>query len=139
MRLNGVQRHSVCLLLFTEREHLGRQRSKQHSSKYNFRNHSVSLKRYRHRFDVEDTQAVYIRARIEPNLKVKAEAIFDEFGVTPSQVITMLYKQVSSNHEIPLDLRLPNQETEKSINEARKGKDAVKCEDIDDLFNQLDI
>jgi len=81
----------------------------------------------------------YIRARIEPELKMEAEAIFNEFGVTATQVITMLYKQVSRKHEIPLDLSLPNKETAKAIDEARKGQGIVACKDVDDLFGQLGI
>jgi DNA-damage-inducible protein J len=59
------------------------------------------------------SKSAYIRVRIEPELKMQAEAIFKEFGVTPTQVITMLYKQVLRNHEIP-------QEIARAIEEARK-------------------
>ena len=85
------------------------------------------------------SKSAYIRARIEPDLKIQAEAIFSEFGVTATQVITMLYKQVSRKHEIPLDLSLPNKETAKAIEEARKGEGVVRCKDVDDLFDTLDI
>ena len=85
------------------------------------------------------SKTAYIRARIEPELKIEAEAIFNEFGMTPTQVITMLYKQVLRKHEIPLDLNLPNKKTAKSIDEAREGKGVVACKDADDLFNKLGI
>jgi addiction module RelB/DinJ family antitoxin len=35
-----------------------------------------------------------IRARIEPDLKVKAEHIFQQLGLTTTQAITLFYKQV---------------------------------------------
>ena len=85
------------------------------------------------------SKSAYIRARIEPDLKIQAEAIFSEFGVTATQVITMLYKQVSRKHEIPLDLSLPNKETAKAIEEARKGEGVVRCKDVDDMFDKLGI
>jgi len=84
-------------------------------------------------------KSAYIRARIEPNLKEKAEIVFNELGITPSQVITMLYKQVSRKHSIPLDLYLPNKETVRAIEEARKGKDVTVCKDANDLFDKLKI
>jgi len=84
-------------------------------------------------------KSAYIRARIEPSLKAKAEGVFHELGMTPSQVITMLYKQVSRKHEIPLDLCLPNTKTAKAIKEARKGQGVVVCKDVDNLFNKLEI
>lgn len=83
------------------------------------------------------SKSAYVRARIEPELKTGVEAIFSEFGVTPTQVITMLYKQVLRNHEIPIDLSLPNKETAKAIEEARKGEGIVRCSDVNDLFSQL--
>jgi len=85
------------------------------------------------------SKSAYIRARIEPELKVEAEAIFTELGMTPTQVISMLYKQVIRKHEIPLDLDLPNRKTAKAIEEARKGKGVVACKDANDLFNKLGI
>ncbi len=60
------------------------------------------------------SKSAYIRVRIESELKMQAEAIFKEFGVTPTQVITMLYKQVLRNHEIPKEIA-------RAIAEARKG------------------
>lgn len=85
------------------------------------------------------SKTAYIRARIEPELKTEAEAIFSELGMTPTQVITMLYKQVLRKHEIPLDLELPNKKTAKAIEEARTGKGVVACKDAGDLFNKLGI
>jgi len=85
------------------------------------------------------SKTAYIRARIEPELKAEAEAIFSEFGMTPTQVITMLYKQVLRKHEIPLDLNLPNRKTAKAISEAREGKGVVACKNADDLFDKLGI
>jgi len=63
----------------------------------------------------------FIRARIEPELKTEVHHIFTELGVTPTQVITMLYKQVKHLHRIPIELALPNAETRQAIEEARKG------------------
>lgn len=84
-------------------------------------------------------KSAYIRARIEPDLKNQAEAVFHELGLTPSQVITMLYKQVSRNHEIPLAMHIPNAETVKAIKEARAGVGVLKGKDIDSFFDELDV
>lgn len=56
------------------------------------------------------SKSAYIRARIEPELKIEAEAIFKELGVTATQVITMLYRQVLRTGKIPLDLNLAKKE-----------------------------
>ena len=79
----------------------------------------------------------FIRARIEPNLKADAHAVFEELGVTPTQVITMLYKQVQKRHALPFDLSLPNDETVRAIREARERKGIVACKDVKDMFKKL--
>ena len=56
-----------------------------------------------------------IRARIEPDLKNKAEHIFRKLGLTTTQAITLFYKQVDA------------------------GRNLVVCEDADDMFRKLGI
>lgn len=87
----------------------------------------------------EMIKTAYVRARIEPDLKTQAEAIFNELGVTVSQVINMLYRQVSRKHAIPLELGLPNKKTARAIDEARTGKGVIVCKNADDLFDKLGI
>ena len=36
-----------------------------------------------------------VNVRIEPEIKAAAEAVFEQLGMTPSQAITMFYRQVS--------------------------------------------
>ena len=83
------------------------------------------------------SKSVYVRARIEPELKIQAEAIFNELSVTATQVITMLYKQVSRKHEISLDLSVAHKETAYAIEEARRGEGLVAYKNIEDKFDNL--
>lgn len=84
-------------------------------------------------------KTAYIRARVDSELKTEVEAIFKELGVSTSQVLTMLYRQIQRAHEIPLSLHVPNKETAKAIKETRIGKNVVKCKNIHELFEQLGI
>jgi DNA-damage-inducible protein J len=81
----------------------------------------------------------YIRARIEPNLKQEVHAFLHQIGITPTQIITMLYKQIKIKHRIPFDIDIPNAETAKAIQEAREGKDVVRCKDADDMLKRLGL
>ncbi len=80
----------------------------------------------------------FIRARIEPNLKKHVHAIFNKLGLTPTQVITMFYKNIERTRSIPLELSIPNEETVKAIKEAREGKGLIFCEDVDEMFDKLE-
>lgn len=49
-----------------------------------------------------------VLARIEPDVKMQAEAILERLGVPTSVVINMLYKQIILTRSIPFALSLPN-------------------------------
>lgn len=80
-----------------------------------------------------------IRARIEPDLKGKAEDIFKELGLTTTQAITLFYKQVELKNGLPFDIAIPNKTTRKTFSDTDAGRDIVICKDIDDMFNKLGI
>lgn len=48
-----------------------------------------------------------ILARVEPEIKEKAEAIMSKLGIPASVVINMLYKQIIITKSIPFSLSLP--------------------------------
>lgn len=79
----------------------------------------------------------FIRARVEPKLKIMAEHVLDELGITPTQAITMLYKRIAREQEWPLELKLPNAKTAKAIQEARRGKGVKVYKNKEELFKDL--
>ncbi len=64
-----------------------------------------------------------IRARVEPALKHEAEAVLDKLGMTPTEAITLFYKQVTLYRGLPFPVRIPNAATRKALQEARSRKD----------------
>jgi DNA-damage-inducible protein J len=84
------------------------------------------------------SKAAFVRARVEPQLKVNAEHVLSELGITPTQAITMLYTRIARVHEWPLELKIPNAKTARVIKEARTGKGVTVCKDVDDLFKSLE-
>ncbi len=78
----------------------------------------------------------------EPNDKVEARFAARrayELGITPTQAITMLYKKIAREHEWFIELKIPNAETRKVLEETDKGIELIKSKNIDDLFNELGI
>lgn len=53
-----------------------------------------------------NTTAVY--ARIDTDLKEKAENILQQLGISPSNAIQMLYSQIVLTRSMPLNLQLPS-------------------------------
>ena len=63
-----------------------------------------------------------IRARVEPGLKHDAEGVLKRLGMTPTEAITLFYKQVTIHRGLPFPVRIPNKETRRAIRETRAGK-----------------
>ncbi len=80
-----------------------------------------------------------IRARIEPDLKGKAEHIFQQLGLTTTQAITLFYKQVELKKGLPFDVLIPNEVTRKTFSDTAAGRDLIICNDADDMFKKLGI
>jgi len=80
-----------------------------------------------------------VKAKIEPDLKFEVGKILEELGINHSEAIRIFYKQVKIHHGIPFDLRIPNSETLKAMQDAENNIDMTKCEDADDMFGKLGI
>lgn len=78
-----------------------------------------------------------VQARIEPELKVAAEKVFERLGLTPTEAIRVFYKQVELHQGLPFDLRIPNEATQAAIDEAETIENLESFEDINALFNGL--
>jgi DNA-damage-inducible protein J len=59
----------------------------------------------------------YITARIEPKLKARAARVLAAVGVSTTDAITMFLRQVVLRNGIPFEVRVPNTETKKAIEE----------------------
>ncbi|MBS0359536.1 MAG: type II toxin-antitoxin system RelB/DinJ family antitoxin [Proteobacteria bacterium] len=82
------------------------------------------------------SRTAYIRARVEPELKKSAEQILKDLGITASQAVTMLYKCIQRKHGWPLELKIPNEETQKIFEETDKGVGIVECSGPDEMFKK---
>ena len=80
-----------------------------------------------------------ISARIDPELKNKAEQVFRELGLTSSQAITLFYKQVELQQGLPFIVRIPNDLTVKALEDARSRSNMENFNTVEDLFDDLGI
>lgn len=80
-----------------------------------------------------------IRARIEPELKNRAESIFRELGLTTTQAITLFYKQVELRKGLPFDIVVANETTRRTFEDTDSGRNLIVCESADDMFRNLGI
>ena len=79
------------------------------------------------------TRTATIRARVSPDLKYEAEAVFTALGVSPAEAIRLFYRQVTLHRGLPFDVKLPNEETRETMQLALVGEDLVEYTGLDEL------
>lgn len=84
------------------------------------------------------SKTAMIRARVEPGLKDRAEATLEQLGLSATTAITLFYRQIVQRRGLPFDLRIPNAETQRTIQDARAGRGVVSAASMDDLLAKLD-
>lgn len=85
------------------------------------------------------SKTAFVRARVEPSLKIVAESVLRTIGITPTQAITMLYKKVVIENQWPLEMKIPNEITKKVFEETDCGMGVVECKSVDDLFAKIGL
>jgi len=78
------------------------------------------------------------RVLIDPQIKERAEAILGGLGLSVSNAFELFYRQVIANRGLPFEIRVPNEETMKAIEESRMGK-GKKFSTASDLYKDLGI
>jgi DNA-damage-inducible protein J len=77
-------------------------------------------------------------ARLTPEVKRQAENILKELGISISSAQEIFYRQIIAYHGIPFDLRVPNAQTVRAMEEAREGK-GKKYNTVKELFKDLGL
>jgi DNA-damage-inducible protein J len=80
-----------------------------------------------------------IRARTDEDLKERVEGILHDLGMTTTEVVNLLFRQIDLTRGVPFAVRLPNAETRKTLDKSARGKDVIKCKDEKDLFRKLGL
>ncbi len=78
--------------------------------------------------------------RLDPALKHETEEVLHELGLTPSQAITLFFKQIGYQRGLPFDISLPkepNEETRQAIEDSIHGRNMTKAKNVDALFEEL--
>ncbi len=75
----------------------------------------------------------FIRARVEPELKYRAEEVFSKIGLSTTEAITLFYAQVTLHGGLPFAVRVPNSETIEAMRQAGTGVGLNEHADLEAL------
>jgi DNA-damage-inducible protein J len=82
------------------------------------------------------SKAATINARIEPTLKVQAEAILHKVGLSSAEAIRLFYSQVCLQNGLPFAVKIPNKKTVEAIKELESGK-GKRVKSMKDVWDSL--
>jgi DNA-damage-inducible protein J len=80
------------------------------------------------------SQTAIIHARIDPATKAATEKILETIGLTPTEAIRLLYRQIALRGEFPLELRTPNAATAKVLAKVDRGEDVEVFDSAEELY-----
>ncbi len=80
-----------------------------------------------------------IRTRIEPSLKSEVEEILAHLGLTASETVHLLYRQIKLQRGLPFEVRIPNKLTARTLNASTTGRDVKRFGSKKELYADLGL
>jgi len=80
-----------------------------------------------------------IRTRIEPDLKSEVESILAQLGLTASEAVHLLYRQIQLRRGLPFEVRIPNAVTGRTLKASKSGRGVKRFSTRKELYADLGI
>ena len=78
-----------------------------------------------------------IQARIDPNVKNKAQRILNKLNISMSEAVSIFLTQVSLTNGIPFEIKIPNNLTEETLRKSENGEELHEVSDVNQLLEEL--
>jgi len=79
-----------------------------------------------------------IQTRVDPVVKNNAQIILKKLNMSMSEAISLYLSQITLTNGIPFEIKIPNEVTAKTLEDAETGKDVHDVDSVDELFRELD-
>ena len=76
-----------------------------------------------------------VHARIDSRTKRDSERVLHRIGMTPTDAVRLLYRQIALRREFPLELRVPNTLTAKTLNKSDRGEEIETFDSLDEMVD----
>ena len=86
------------------------------------------------------THSTMLHVRVDDEIKTQASEALATMGLSVSDAVRILLKRVVNDQAFPLELKVPNAETRRAMNEARRmmKSRAARFASADALINDLE-
>lgn len=74
-----------------------------------------------------------VHARLDSTTKKRSEDILKQIGMTPTEAVRLLYRQIALRGEFPVELRVPNELTAKILDRSDRNEEVEEFNSLEDL------
>jgi DNA-damage-inducible protein J len=78
-------------------------------------------------------QTATVHARLDSKTKQTSEAILRKIGMTPTDAVRLLYRQIALRGEFPVELRVPNSLTAQTLDKSDRNEEIEVFDSVDAL------
>ena len=78
-----------------------------------------------------------VRARLEPGLKNEFDDILSTLGLTASEAILLLYRQIKLRRGLPFEVVIPNDLTIRTLRQSQRGKNVKRFTSKKEFYADL--
>ena len=82
----------------------------------------------------------FVKARIEPALKARGEAVLSAIGINTAEAINMFFSQIVMQRGLPFEAKIPNEESIEAFGEILDDKKRAELKSfasVDELMADL--
>jgi DNA-damage-inducible protein J len=74
-----------------------------------------------------------VHARVDQETKELSEGVLRRIGMSPTDAVRLLYRQIAMRGEFPVELRVPNELTAKTLDQSDKDIDVESFDGLEAL------
>ena len=79
------------------------------------------------------SQTATVHARLDTKTKKASEAVLRKIGMTPTDAVRLLYRQIALRGEFPVELRVPNSLTAKTLTKSDRNEEIEVFDSVEEL------
>lgn len=79
------------------------------------------------------SQTATVHARLDSKTKTESEEVLRVIGMTPTEAVRLLYRQIALRGEFPVELRVPNALTAETLDKSDRNEEIEHFDSLEDL------
>ena len=84
-------------------------------------------------YTIHMSNTATVHARIDSRTKQASERVLHKIGMTPTDAVRLLYRQIALRREFPLELRVPNKLTASTLDKSDRDEGIETFDSLDQM------